>query len=87
VTPNNVPVGTATAEGTVQLSRAVTSDTSVTLSVDKTENADVPDSVTVANGESSGTFLVDGISPSSEPVTLSATLGTVTKTATFHVVG
>ena len=85
VRPNNVPIGTATSLGTVQLSRSVISDTSVTLSLDKT-NASVPGSVTVANGQSSATFPVDGISPSGDPVTLSATLGTVIVTETFYVI-
>jgi hypothetical protein len=86
VDPKPVQIGLSSV-GNVRLSSPAVGETVVMLAVDK-DNADVPSDVTIADGQTtSEDFPVTGIDPTSgDPVTLSATLGSVTVTDQFHVV-
>jgi hypothetical protein len=86
VNPNVVVGGTAT-QGTVNLSgKAPTGGRTVTLASNKTNVATVPASVVVPAGQSSANFSVTTVGVNTnQGVVITATTGTVSKTAFFAV--
>ncbi len=85
VSPTSV-TGGSSAQGAVVLSAAATAATTVALSSGNQSVAAVPASVTVPAGSQSAVFAISTSSvTASTPVTISATLNAVTKTATLTV--